>query len=248
MKWRLVDFEYWSGAMNMGIDEAVSEAVAADRGPPTIRFYGWRPSAVSIGCFQALREEVDYPECVRLGIDVVRRRTGGGAVYHSEEGEITYSVICHEASMPDDIDKAYRLICGYLVKALDDLGLDAAFSPINDVLVAGKKISGSAQTRRGGAFLQHGTLITDLDAATMFKVLKVSKEKMSGRPYADPAARVTSLRNFGIASRQKVLQALRAAFTSDKEWTEGGWTEQELKRARHLAEQRYSSKEWNFSR
>jgi lipoate-protein ligase A len=248
MRWRMVDFEYWSAAMNMGIDEAVSEAVAAETCAPTIRFYGWRPSAVTIGCFQSLKEEVDYHECVRLGIDVVRRRTGGGAVFHDEEGEITYSVIASEDLMPSDINKAYQLVCGHIVAALKSLGLEASFSPINDVLVAGKKISGSAQTRRGGVFLQHGTLLLDLRPEVMFKVLKVSQAKMSGRSYSDPAHRVTSLRNFGIASRSKVLQALQGAFTDGKDWEEGGWTVGELKRARHLAEQRYSSKEWNFSR
>jgi len=248
MKWRMVDFEYWSAAMNMGIDEAISEAVAAETSSPTVRFYGWRPSAVTIGCFQSLKDEVDYPECVRLGIDVVRRRTGGGAVFHDEDGEITYSVITPEEMMPDDINMAYRIICGHIVSALKTLGLDASFSPINDVLVAGKKISGSAQTRRGGVFLQHGTLLLDLRPDTMFKVLKVSKAKMSGRSYSDPANRVTSLRNFGIASRSKVLAALQGAFMEGKDWEESGWTDGELKRARHLAEKRYSSRDWNFSR
>lgn len=248
MKWRVVDFEYWGAAMNMGIDESISEAVAAERSAPTIRFYGWRPSAVSIGCFQSMKQEVDYPECLRLGIDVVRRRTGGGAVFHDEEGEITYSIIAPEDLMPSDIDKAYRQVCGQIVNALKALGLDASFSPINDVLVGGKKISGSAQTRRGGVFLQHGTLLTDLHSDTMFKVLKVSKAKMSERLYSDPTARVTSLRNYGIASRQKVLKALKDAFTAGREWEEGSWSDQEMKRARHLAEKRYTSKEWNFSR
>jgi len=247
MKWRMVDFEYWSAAMNMGIDEAISEAVAAEASGPTIRFYGWRPSAVTIGCFQSLKQEVDYLECVRLGIDVVRRRTGGGAVFHDEEGEITYSLIAPEDMMPYDINKAYQLVCGHLVAALKSLGLEASFSPINDVLVSGKKISGSAQTRRSGVFLQHGTLLLDLHPDIMFRVLKVSDVKRSGR-YSDPANRVTSLRNFGIASRSKVLKALQGAFMEGKEWEEGGWTAEELTRARHLAEKRYSSRDWNFSR
>ena len=247
MRWRLVDFEYWTAAMNMGIDEAVCEGVGKGTSPPTIRFYGWRPSAVSIGCFQSLAEEVDYHECLKLGIDVVRRRTGGGAVYHDEEGEITYSVIAPEKLMPRDIDAAYREVCGWIIKALDILAVEARFSPVNDIMVGGKKISGSAQTRRGGVFLQHGTLLLDLDAATMFKVLKVSKAK-AGKEGVSPRTRVTSLREFGITYREQILVPLRDSFTRDKDWEEGTWSDEELHRASQLADKRYSSQEWTFSR
>ena len=75
--------------MNMALDEAVSEFVAGGISPPTIRFYTWTPSAVSIGYFQSLHDEVDVSRCMQQGIDIVRRRTGGGAVYHDRAGEIT---------------------------------------------------------------------------------------------------------------------------------------------------------------
>jgi lipoate---protein ligase len=247
MRWRFVDFEYWSAAMNMGIDEAVSEGVMKGTSPPTIRFYGWKPSAVSIGCFQSLKEEVDYRNCVRYGVDVVRRRTGGGAVYHDEEGEITYSVICPEELMPLDINAAYRQVCGRIVDALDLLGIKAMFSPVNDVLVDGRKISGSAQSRRAEVFLQHGTLLLNVDRKRMFKLLRVAPQKLEGKAAKRPEDRVISLREVSHASRDEVLKAMKTAFLKGRICEEGSWRDDEIVRARALAEQRYSSHEWNFS-
>ena len=248
MRWRFVDFEYWSAAMNMGIDEAVSEGVTKGTSPPTIRLYGWRPSAVSIGCFQSLKVEVDYRNCVRLGVDVVRRRTGGGAVYHDEAGEITYSIICPEDLMPLDIGAAYREVCGRIVDALDLVGVKGNFSPVNDVLVDGRKISGSAQTRRANIFLQHGTLLLNVDRKRMFKLLKVAPEKLEGKEARRPEDRVTSMREVSHASREDILKAMKTAFLKGRTWEEGSWRDDELVRARALAEQRYSSHDWNFSR
>lgn len=248
MRWRFVDFEHWSAAMNMGIDEAVSEGVKKGTSPPTIRFYGWKPSAVSIGCFQSLKVEVDYRNCVRYGVDVVRRRTGGGAVYHDEAGEITYSVICPEELVPLDINAAYRQVCGRIVDAMDLLGVKAMFSPVNDVLVNGKKISGSAQTRRADVFLQHGTLLWNVDRKRMFKLLKVAPEKLEGKEAVRPEDRVTSVREVSHASKEELLKAMKTAFLKGRTWEEGSWRDDEIVRAKALAEQRYSSYEWNFSR
>jgi lipoate-protein ligase A len=243
-----VDFEHWSAAMSMGLDEAVSEGVSRGTSPPTVRLYGWRPSAVSIGCFQSIGEEVDYPACLRAGVDVVRRRTGGGAVYHDENGEVTYSVICPEDLMPLDLDASYRDVCGRIVDALGLLGVKAAFAPVNDVLVGGKKISGSAQTRRAGVFLQHGTLLLKLDRGRMFRFLKVREQKLEDKGIIEPGERVVALDEISSASKEEVLTALKTAFLKGRTWEAGSWKDDELTRARQLAEQRYSSREWNFSR
>ncbi|MCU0861182.1 MAG: lipoate--protein ligase family protein [Methanomassiliicoccales archaeon] len=248
MRWRFVDFEYWSAAMNMGIDEAVCEGVKKGTSPPTIRLYGWKPSAVSIGAFQSMNEEVDYRNCVRLGVDVVRRRTGGGAVYHDQLGEVTYSVICPEDLVPVDINAAYREVCGRIVDALALLGVKGVFAPVNDVLVDGKKISGSAQSRRADIFLQHGTLLLSVDKKRMFKLLKVPPQKVQDKRLASPEERITSLREVSHASREEALKAMKTAFLKGRTWDEGSWRDDEIARARVLAEQRYASRDWNFSR
>ena len=248
MKWRVVDFEYWNAWMNMALDEAIGDAVRSGKSPPTIRFYGWDPSAVSIGCFQSIKDEVDLEACRRMGVDIVRRRTGGGAVYHDREGEITYSVIAPEIMVQKDINKAYETICGWIVDALDLMEITANFIPINDILVEGRKISGSAQTRRGGVFLQHGTLLYNISPGKMFSVLKVGRTKISDKNIASFEDRVTSILRHAKISKDKVLQELRRSFTKGKEWEAGVYTEEERRRARQLVVERYSKDEWNFSR
>lgn len=248
MKWRLVEMEQHDAAMNMAIDESVSEAVAKGTSLPTIRFYTWRPSAVSIGYFQSLADEVDLEKCREAGVDWVRRRTGGGAVYHDELGEITYSVIAPEGLFPRGILDSYHLICGWVVNALDDIGLEAEFKPINDIIVDGKKVSGNAQTRRGGVLLQHGTILHKVDVRKMFSLLKVGGEKISDKMIASVEERVTSVEKQCDATREDLYKALKSAFMAGKDFESGRWTEAELARAKVLAGERYKSDAWNSLR
>ncbi|MDW5563721.1 MAG: biotin/lipoate A/B protein ligase family protein [Methanomassiliicoccus sp.] len=247
MRWRLLPFEQHQAPMNMAIDEAVAEAVGHGA-LPTVRFYGWRPSAVSIGRFQRARDEVDLDECARLGVDVVRRRTGGGAVYHDHRGEITYSVIAPEALMGSDITASYREVCGWVISALGDLGIDAEFAPINDVIASGRKISGCAQTRRQGVFLQHGTVLHDLDLERMFSVLRVDRMKLSDKAITEARNRVTSVRSLSGASQEALLSSLHRSFLAGKEWTEATLSTSEDARASELADSRYGDRSWTFSR
>ncbi|MBI2581284.1 lipoate--protein ligase family protein [Candidatus Woesearchaeota archaeon] len=248
-KWRVIDLTVNTAAMNMALDEAISEAVGRKQAPPTIRIYKWLPSAVSIGYFQSLTDEVDAELCKLLGVDIVRRRTGGGAVYHDANGEITYSVIAPESLFPKGITESYHLICGWIVSALGKLGITAEFKPINDIITNGKKISGNAQTRRNGILLQHGTILYKLDVATMFSLLKVPKEKISDKFIADVKQRVTSVTDINPQiTEQQLKEALVAAFTAGKEFEFGAVTENEKAAAEKLAKERYAADEWNFMR
>lgn len=248
MNWRVIAYSENDAFTNMAVDEAVSESVAAG-GPPTMRFYGWKPSAVSIGYFQSLENEVDLKRCGELGVDFVRRRTGGGAVYHDNAGEITYSVMGKQELFPKDILVSYRLICGWICGSLASLGMDAEFKPINDISVGGKKISGNAQTRRGGVLLQHGTILHSVDVDRMFSVLKVSDEKIKDKMIANVRERVTSIgQQKPGTSRAAVLQALLQGFTEGKSYEDGQLTPAELARAEKLATERYRRKEWNWMR
>jgi lipoate---protein ligase len=248
LRWRILRYERHPARMNMAIDEAIAEMVSFNEASPTIRFYGWDPSAVSIGCFQNLEDEVDVRRCTELGIDVVRRRTGGGAVYHDKDGEITYSVICPEAMMDNDINAAYREICGHIVKALGMVGMAAEFRPINDITINGKKISGSAQTRRSGIFTQHGTVLYSTDPEVMFSVLKVDRQKVLSKGAADPAGLVTSVSAESKATKNEVLAALVYTFAEGKDWYLGSMSQDELSRAEAIADERYGSDAWNRSR
>ncbi len=233
--------------MSMAIDEALLKLNAEGKSPNTIRFWRWLPSTISIGCFQSVEREVDLEVAKRYGVDVVRRITGGGAVFHDHDGELTYSVVCKQSDAPDDIIESYRLICGGLVHGFERLGLRAEFKPVNDVLGNGKKISGSAQTRRWGSVLQHGTVLIAPDVRRMFELLRVTPEKISDKFIASVFERVTTVeRELGRKpSFEEVREAMSKGFEKslDVKLSEGELTSDELKLAAEL-EPKYASDKW----
>jgi lipoate---protein ligase len=248
MKWRLIELDTYDAYMNMAIDQAIMESVAKREAHPTIRFYRWKPSAVSIGRFQSMIDEVNIEKCKELGVDCVRRLTGGGAVYHDNAGEITYSVIAPESALPKGIRESYKTICDWIVIGLGDLGIRASFVPINDIVVGSKKISGNAQTRENGVVLQHGTVLYDLNLKTMFSLLNVSKEKISDKMIKSAEERVTRVLDYTNASQAEFYKALLHGFTIGKEYSVGQLTADEAKHAAYYAKNRYSTPAWNFSR
>jgi lipoate-protein ligase A len=254
-EWRIMGLDVYDAYTNMAIDEAICRERSQGRSPNTIRLYRWKPSAVSIGYFQLVDQEVDVDACKRLGVDIVRRMTGGGAVYHAYEGEVTYSIIVNENHdrMPKDIIKSYELICGGIVDALRGLGMQTAtFRPVNDIDVNGKKISGNAQTRRWGVVVQHGTVLVDTDIRTMFTVLKVSKEKISDKLIKSVEDRVTTIqREIGRrVSFEEVADALKAALPKvfDVEATPSSLTVEEKDLAERLKREKYNTHGWLYDR
>jgi len=237
----------------MAIDEAIAINRLPENNPNTIRLYRWKPSAVSIGYFQSLEKEVNLEECSRLGVDAIRRITGGGAVFHDYDGEITYSLVAPEADpkMPRDILASYQVICGAIVDGLRRRGVDAEFKPINDIAAGGKKISGNAQTRRHGVVLQHGTVLVDSDIPTMFKVLRVSDAKISDKMIKAVEDRVTNVRRY--LGRKVPFTEARDALVSGFEETfdvhlePGRLTAGEERTVEEL-KAKYTSSEWVHQR
>lgn len=259
--WRIIPLEIHDAYMNMALDEACCEEVAEGNVLPTIRFYRWSPSAVSIGYFQSLNDEISVESCAKQGVDFVRRRTGGGSVFHDFDGEITYSVIAPEKFFPKGITESYHVICGWIIDSLKLLGIQSEFKPINDIIlspnvlgpqgekVGGKKISGNAQTRRNGILLQHGTVLFTVDVKKMFSLLKVGQEKISDKMIATVEERVTALKLLKPELQmEQVYEAFMKGFTMGKSINMGEWTLQELQRAQELAETRYATKDWNEMR
>ena len=239
-KIRVLETGYNAAALNMAIDEALIENIAE---APVLRIYGWRPAAISVGYFQSIKEEVDLEKCSQLGVDVVRRLTGGGAVLH--EFELTYSFITKQ--YPQNIMESCRWICDAIVMSINRLGYDASFVPLNDILVNGKKVSGSAQTRRKGMLLQHGTLLLGVDVAKMFSVLKVPSEKLRDKIIKDVKERVMSLAG---TTFDDMASSLKISFAEkfDAKLVADSLSIEEISRAKSLAERKYSSKEWNLRR
>ena len=243
---RMIKFRYFDAYMNMALDEAIMEAIRNGKSLPTIRFYGWKPSAVSIGIFQALRNEVNLDAAKTAGVDVIRRQTGGGAVYHDNLGEVTYSIIGPLSMFPQNVLKSYELLCADIISSLQSLGIDARFVNINDVLVEEQKISGSAQTRRNGILLQHGTILYDLDVEKMFNLLNVSQEKVSDKAVKSVKKRVTCVKDHGNASLEDLILSMETGFSKNRDVEFGDYSDWEYDRARQLAVEKYRSDAWNF--
>ncbi|HEX2106310.1 MAG TPA: biotin/lipoate A/B protein ligase family protein [Nitrososphaera sp.] len=239
-KIRTLETGYNPAAFNMAIDESLMETAGE---MPILRIYGWSPPAVSIGYFQSMNEEIDFAKCRQIGVDVVRRLTGGGAVLH--EFELTYSFVTKE--YPQNIMESYRWICEAIVLSIKRLGFDASFVPLNDIVIANKKVSGNAQTRKKGVLLQHGTILLDIDVSKMFSVLKVPSEKIRDKIIKDAKERVTSLSG---TTFDDMTTSLKTSFAEKFECTllEDTLSSKEISRAKWLAERKYTSKEWNFRR
>lgn len=242
-------------ALNMAYDEACVGLKSKLNLPTTLRLYRWNPSAVTIGYFQSLEQEVDTNECLWRGIKFIRRWTGGGAVYHHYEGEVTYSLIISQDSpltSSDDIVESYKKICSGIIEGLKGIGIESNFRPINDIVVENRKISGNAQTRRMGQILQHGTILYDVNPKLMFTLLKVPDEKLKDKIIKKVEDSVTSIkRELGNAIEPaKVIDSMAQGFSKalDLDLIPSRFTPEEEDLARKLAEEKYDNPIWNRRR
>lgn len=251
-KWRFLVTNGNNAYQNMAIDKAILVANSEGHVPPTIRFYFWEPSAITIGYFQSLEEEVDLSMCKKHGVDYVRRITGGGSVFH--EHELTYSIVISEnhKEMPKSIMDSYGRICGAIIKGLNNFGIKSAYHPINDIICNGKKISGNAQTRKYNTVLQHGTVLLDVDVEKMFSLLRVSNEKMIDKLISDVKQRVTSVKH--VLNRKvtfdEIVEDMKKGFEEEfnVELFYGELTDRELHLADDFEKNCFSLKEWNHKR
>ncbi|MDW5564085.1 MAG: biotin/lipoate A/B protein ligase family protein [Methanomassiliicoccus sp.] len=161
-------------AMSAAIDEAMLMARSSGEVPDTLHLYRRSAPTVSLGHFEKVRECVDIQAAQRHGVALVRRLSGGSAIYTDSE-QLIYTVAVDRRSVPESPLETFRLLCGGVIEALGAMGLKAEFKPVNDVQVRGRKISGSAQVRRHGAVVQHGTLLVRTDYRRMFEVLRWNK-------------------------------------------------------------------------
>ncbi len=259
--WRLMPFHRYPPRENMAIDEAIFKEVQRSGGPPTIRLYGWLTPAVSIGYFQHVDREIDLPACRKGGVTVVRRPTGGKAVYHDDD--LTYAVIARENTslFPPTILETYQVISRCLVRGLHDLGLEAILSAegraprkgsldascffvpsLHELLVKGRKICGSAQMRSRGVFLQQGSLLMSFDPEKTCGVTLSHGEPRARRMQA-LQGKVTSLYEHlpRSVTKEDVCKSLLGAFQDGWEvaFAEGALTPEEETLKDHLLETKY---------
>ncbi len=189
--WRLIDSGPAPGPWNLALDDAIFRSVRERLSPPTLRLYAWSRPTLSLGYAQDRDREVDLERCRRAGVEVLRRASGGRAVLHDRE--LTYSVAAPAgvARFGSGLEAAYRAVSAGIVAGLRLLGVPAACAPAprapagaarppgcfaaaarHEVTVHGRKLVGSAQRRRDGAFLQHGSILIAGHAEALERLLR----------------------------------------------------------------------------
>jgi lipoate-protein ligase A len=274
-QWRYIMTEAMPPEMNMAIDEAILIAHSEGKVPPTVRFYTWNPATLSIGYFQKAEKEIDMEQVHAQGLGFVRRPTGGRAVLHDKE--LTYSVIVSEShpKMPSSVTEAYKVISMGLLHGFQALGLQAEMvslaseeekekysSPGSsacfdspswyELVVEGKKVAGSAQTRQKGVILQHGSILLDMDVDLLFSLLRFPSERVKQRMMESFRQKAVTINEVSATpvSLNDAIAAFRKGFASGLgiELIEQVLTLEEERLAEELARNRYAAHEWNFRR
>jgi len=233
-------------AVHVALDQVLAEELAAGRRGPTLRFWEWDSPAVVIGSFQSLRNEVDAEAAARYGIQVIRRISGGGAMFMEAGNCITFSLVVPE-SLVDGLtfEESYAFLNQWVLGALADVGVRAGLSGLNDISSPAGKIAGSAQKRLvGGAVLHHVTMAYDIDAAKMMEVLRIGREKLSDKGTPSAAKRVDPVRSQTQLPRQDVIAAFAAHFRALYTTTDGVLRPDELARAYQLRTEKFENPQW----
>ena len=228
------------------LDQVLTEELAAGRRGPTLRFWEWDERAVFIGSFQSLRNEVDPEGAAKHDVTVVRRISGGGAMFMEAGNCITFSLVV-PASLVDGLsfEQSYRFLDDWVIGALADVGVTATFSGLNDIASPAGKIAGSAQKRlAGGAVLHHMTMAYDIDADKMLEVLRIGREKLSDKGTTSANKRVDPVRSQTGLPREQVIDAFIAHFRSRYRTVDGALRPDELERAQQLVEEKFGNPEW----
>ena len=227
---------------NMAFDEYCLESLSIDE--PV--FYLWqnRP-AVIVGFNQEVNTEVNLDYLKENGIDLVRRVTGGGAVYHDLEN-LNYTIV----GRSEDLERDYPEYASLLAKALQTLGVPATLSGRNDILVEGRKVSGFAKRVCKNRLMVHGTLMYNVDVDVLTNVLNPSTTKLQSKGIASVRSRVANLCDYlpEIPDIQTFSQRLEEILSNNYTDTEYQLTETDLANIQRLTDKKFATWEWNYGR
>ncbi|TWP37145.1 lipoate--protein ligase family protein [Leekyejoonella antrihumi] len=232
--------------MHVALDEVISQEVAAGVRPPTMRFWDWDSPLVVIGSFQSYKNEIDADGAVRHGIDVVRRISGGGAMFMEPGNCITYSLVVPTSLVEGlSFERSYAFLDEWVLAALADIGVNARYVPLNDIASDNGKIGGAAQKRfAAGAVLHHVTMSYDIDADKMVEVLRIGREKMSDKGTKSANKRVDPMRSQTGMSRADILAAFQGSFMRRYVGTLSSYRDDELAEAQRLVSEKFGRAEW----
>lgn len=235
-------------AEHAALDEVLADTVATGLRGPTLRFWDWNDSVVVIGCFQSVKNEVDIAAATAANIQVVRRATGGGAMFMEPGNCITYSLTV-PTSLVDgmSIEQSYQFLDAWVLAALGEVGIKAYYKPLNDISSEQGKIGGAAQKRfASGVLVHHATMAYDIDADKMLQVLRIGREKLSDKGTKSANKRVDPMRSQTGLSRAAIIQAFIDHFSSSFETQLGTYSAEELARAKTLVAEKYLTDDWLY--
>lgn len=273
--WYFINSGACSPSYNMALDEALLHWHGQGELPPIIRFYEWNPATVSIGYFQRAHRDINFEQLHKLGLGFVRRPTGGRAVLHDQE--LTYSIIVSETypNMPKTVTEAYRVLSGGLLKGFQNLGFDAYFSVPEtaeekqalqkpksavcfdapswyELVVEGRKVAGSAQTRQEGVILQHGAILIDLDQEKLISVFNFKDEEAKQKMREQLPHKAVSINDLSArtVTVEECIPAFKEGFESalDIELKPYTLTAEQQAFVENLARTKYEADEWNFKK
>ncbi|CAB3929036.1 lipoate--protein ligase family protein [Achromobacter insolitus] len=243
--WQLIHEGPQEPALHMALDAVITDEVGAGQRPPTLRIWEWSSPAVVIGRFQSLKNEVDPEGARRHGIQVVRRVSGGGAMFIEPGNSITYSLSAPQALVHGmSFQESYAFLDAWVLTALQGLGIKAWYQPLNDIASDIGKIGGAAQARRGGAVLHHVTMSYDIDADKMVEVLRIGREKRSDKGTTSAKKRVDPLRTQTGLAREVIIDRMVETFAGLHRLTPGQVGSETLARAQAQAAEKFSTPEW----
>ncbi|WMM17335.1 biotin/lipoate A/B protein ligase family protein [Staphylococcus epidermidis] len=270
--WNFINTGSKNPYYNMAMDEALLNFVSRGEIDPVIRFYTWNPATLSIGYFQRLQKEIDIDKVKEKGYGLVRRQTGGRGVLHDKE--LTYSVIVPEShpNMPSTVTEAYKIISQGLLEGFKNLGFETYFAiprskeerdklkqPRSSVcfdapswyelVVEGRKIAGSAQTRQKGVILQHGSILQDIDIDDLFDMFKFKNERLKAKMkenFVEKAVAINDISNQHITLNE-MENAFEAGFKKglNIDFKPLELTEKQLEEVQEL-EDKYRSEAWMY--
>ena len=246
--WELVHPGPLAPATHLALDQVLAEEVAAGRRGPTLRIWEWDQSAVVIGSFQSVKNEVDAENAAKFGFPVVRRISGGGAMFMEAGAIITYSLyVPTELVQGMTFAESYAYLDDWVLVALRDLGIDATYQPLNDIASPAGKIGGAAQKRLAdGAVLHHVTMSYDLDAEKMVQVLRIGREKISDKGTTSAQKRVDPLRSQTGLPRAAIIDKMVQTFRDLHGLRDGDITPDEYARAEQLVAEKFGTDEWLY--
>lgn len=247
-EWELVHPGPLPPLIHLALDQVLTEEVGEGRRKPTLRIWEWNEPAVVIGSFQSVKNEVDPEAAERHGFRVVRRISGGGAMLMAADSIVTYSLYAPgELVQGMTFADSYAFLDEWAVLALQSIGVEASYQPLNDIASPSGKIGGAAQKRLGnGGVLHHVTMAYDMDGDLMTQVLRIGREKLSDKGTKSAAKRVDPLRSQTGLSRGEIIERMIGTFGELHGLTPGEITPEEYARAEQLVAEKFGTDEWLY--